>query len=321
MSLTIAPKTAIDDENQLLNHNPTTSRGKQLKMTTPSRFNLPDDWLVQQRPRTSNPDHIDKYYIEPGSGQKFRSLISVRRYLNGETRDYLPTERMISENKNTLFLDNKPNSGKLPDDWVVNQVRRTSNPNHVDRYYIEPHTGQKFRSLISVRRYLNEETRDYLPTERMISENKNSTGIKSRPKQKFRSARDYERHSIRENACRATPKVPKPTDYEGHSFRENACRATPKVPKPSDYEGHSIRENACRATPKDFERTHYWKKIKTGKDDITRPPTKVRWVLSGPGGFWNPFLNGSTVPASESEKTKWSEIFSISINEEVTNGY
>ncbi|CAI8592365.1 unnamed protein product [Vicia faba] len=277
MSLTIASKTAIDDEIQHLNHNTTTSRGKQLKMITPSRFNLPDDWLVQQRRRISNPDHIDKYYIEPGSGQKFRSLISVRRYLDGETRDYLPTERMITENKNTLFLDNKPNSGKLPDDWVVNQVRRISNPNHIDRYYIEPHTGQKFRSLISVKRYLNEETRDYLPTERMILENKNTTGIKSRTKQKFRPARDYE--------------------------------------------GYSIGENAFRATPKNFERTHYWKKIKTGKDDITRPPIKVRWVLSSPGGFWNPFLNGSTVPASENEKTKWSEEFSISINEEVTNGY
>lgn len=40
------------------------------------------------------------------------------------------------------------------------------------QYYIEPHTGMKFRSLVSVQRYLSEETRDYLPTKRMISENK-----------------------------------------------------------------------------------------------------------------------------------------------------
>ncbi|KAI5413359.1 hypothetical protein KIW84_057815 [Lathyrus oleraceus] len=163
---------------------------------------------------------------------------------------------------------------KLPDDWLVQQRRRISNPNHIDKYYIEPHTGQKFRSLISVKRYLNEETRDYLPTERMILENKNTACIKSRTKQKFRPVRDFEEDSI--------------------------------------------GENACRDTPKDFKRTHYWKKIKTGEDDITRPPIKVRWVLSGPG-IWNPFLNGSIVPASE--KTKWSEEFSISINEEVTNGY
>ncbi|RHN76052.1 putative DNA-binding domain-containing protein [Medicago truncatula] len=42
-------------------------------------------------------------YIEPHTGQKFRSLVSVHRYLNGgETKDYLSTERMISENKNTV---------------------------------------------------------------------------------------------------------------------------------------------------------------------------------------------------------------------------
>ncbi|CAL5200195.1 unnamed protein product [Lathyrus oleraceus] len=263
MSLTIAPNSSIDDENQHLNHNPTTSTGRELTIMTPSRFKLPDEWLVQRRRRISNPDHVDKYYIEPHTGHKFRSLISVRRYLNGDTRDYLPTGRMISENKNTL-----------PDDWLVQQRRRISNPNHIDKYYIEPHTGQKFRSLISVKRYLNEETRDYLPTERMILENKNTACIKSRTKQKFRPVRDFEEDSI--------------------------------------------GENACRDTPKDFKRTHYWKKIKTGEDDITRPPIKVRWVLSGPG-IWNPFLNGSIVPASE--KTKWSEEFSISINEEVTNGY
>jgi hypothetical protein len=68
-----------------------------------------------------------------------------------------------------------------------------------------------------------------------------------------------------------------------------------------------------------YEKNDSQKKIKTGEDDrgsihnLTRPPTKVSWVLSSPEGFWNPFLDDYVVPASE--KRKWSEAFSISINE------
>ncbi|RHN58450.1 putative DNA-binding domain-containing protein [Medicago truncatula] len=65
-------------------------------------FKLPEGWLVEHRPRPSNPDHVDRCYIEPHTGQKFRSLVSVKRYLNKETRDYLPTDRVISENKDTV---------------------------------------------------------------------------------------------------------------------------------------------------------------------------------------------------------------------------
>ncbi|XP_039688947.1 methyl-CpG-binding domain-containing protein 7 [Medicago truncatula] len=240
-----------------------------MNIISPSK--VPDGWLVEQRPRVSNPNHIDKYYLEPRTGHKFRSLASVQRYLNAETRDYLPTDRMISENKNTL-------SFKLPEGWLVEHRPRPSNPDHVDRCYIEPHTGQKFRSLVSVKRYLNKETRDYLPTDRVISENKDTTSIKSVTAQNFVSASVFE------------PR---------------------KFPSARDFEGPLIGENACRITPK--------KKIKTGEDDrgsihnLTKPPTKVSWVLSSPEGFWNPFLDDYIVPASE--KRKWSEAFSISINE------
>jgi len=64
---------------------------------------------------------------------------------------------------------------------------------------------------------------------------------------------------------------------------------------------------------KHSEITDSQKKLKTGEDDkgsihnLTKPPTKVSWVLSGPGGFWSPFLDDSVVPTSE--KTKWNETF------------
>ncbi|XP_024632942.1 methyl-CpG-binding domain-containing protein 7 [Medicago truncatula] len=223
---------------------------------------------------------------------------------------------------------------KLPDGWLVEQRSRPNrNPNHadiVDRCYIEPHTGQKFRSLVSVHRYLNGgETKDYLSTERMISENKNTTFIKSRKRQKFRCpSSDFEGRGLTgKNACRATPKVPKPSNGE------NTCRATPKLvskcgsgkrstPSMRSYENpveKSFSDAEDQTTPEpsiqstDSEITDSQKKIKTGEDDggsihnLTKPPTKVSWVLSGPGGFWSPFLDDSIVPTSE--KTKWNETF------------
>ncbi|WJX69551.1 methyl-CpG-binding domain-containing protein 7-like, variant 2 [Trifolium repens] len=221
---------------------------------------------------------------------------------------------------------------KLPDDWLVEHRPRLSNPNHIDRYYIDPCTGQKFRSLVSVQRYLNEETRYDLPTERMISENENITFIKSRTAQKCLSPRDFEAR-----------KVLSVKTFEGRLTGENACRETPKLvskygsgkrsaPSMNSYENpveksFSVEEDQATLKPSiqstNSENFDPQKKIKMGEDDrssihnLTRPPTKVSWVLSGPGGFWNPFLDDSIVSASE--KAEWSEAFSISINEGVTN--
>lgn len=274
-----------------LNRNLMNLREKELQIVVQSpssKVEVPDGWLVEQRPRPSNPNHIDRYYIEPHTGQKFRSLVSVQRYLNGgDTIDYLPTQsqRTISENNNNL-----------PDGWLVEHRPRLSNCDRVDRYYIEPRTGQKFRSLTSVQRYLTAEARDYLPTERMISEN--ATCIKSRTAQKLRPAKDFEGRL---------------------SFSaENACRATPKLV----FKCGSGKQSA--PSMKSYEKNDSQKQIKMGEDDrgsihnLARPPTKVSWVLSSPRGFWNAFLDDSVVPASE--KRKWSEAFSISINEGATSG-
>ncbi|GAU27212.1 hypothetical protein TSUD_108030 [Trifolium subterraneum] len=285
-----------------------TDKQEQLQMLIRSSpFKLPDDWLIEHRPRPSNPNHVDKYYIDPDTGHRFRSLVSVQRYLNGETRNNLPIERMTAENKDNIVL-RSPSPFKLPDDWLVEHRPRVSNPNYVDRVD---------------RRYLNEETRDDLPTERMISEIKNTTFIKSRTAQKCLSPRDFEAR-----------KVLSAKDFEGPLTGENACRATPKRSAPSMNSHENPVEKSFsvaedQATPKSSiqsmhsENFDSQKKIKTGEDgrgsihNLTRPPTKVSWVLSGPGGLWNPFLDDSIVPASE--KAKWSEAFSISINEGVTN--
>nr|POF02937.1 isoform 3 of methyl-cpg-binding domain-containing protein 7 [Quercus suber] len=52
-----------------------------IKSTSHSK--QPDDWVIEEKPR-SNANYagiIDKYYIEPGTGQQFRSLVTVERYL------------------------------------------------------------------------------------------------------------------------------------------------------------------------------------------------------------------------------------------------
>lgn len=95
----------VEMEHLNLNRNVMNLREKELQIVvqSPSKVEVPDGWLVEQRPRPSNPNHIDRYYIEPHTGQKFRSLVSVQRYLNGgETGDYLPTQRIISENNNNV---------------------------------------------------------------------------------------------------------------------------------------------------------------------------------------------------------------------------
>ncbi|KAL9674065.1 hypothetical protein QQ045_030332 [Rhodiola kirilowii] len=56
------------------------------KKREPSRdssFTLPGDWFVDQKTRTTGISRgtTDKYYHEPGTGHKFRSLVSVERYL------------------------------------------------------------------------------------------------------------------------------------------------------------------------------------------------------------------------------------------------
>ncbi|XP_057451559.1 methyl-CpG-binding domain-containing protein 7-like isoform X2 [Lotus japonicus] len=51
--------------------------------------------------------------------------------------------------------------------------------------------------------------------------------------------------------------------------------------------------------------------------NLSRPPEKVSWVLSGPGGYWNPFVDDTIVP--ESEMLKWSEAFGQSIHGGVNN--
>ncbi|KAL0460298.1 UNVERIFIED_CONTAM: Methyl-CpG-binding domain-containing protein 7 [Sesamum latifolium] len=162
---------------------------RHLSVSSPSRFRIPRGWGVEEVPRHDG-SRSDMYYYEPGTGRKFRSIREVERYLNGDTlfvcwflqssgyrRMLFSGEkssrcrRMIVSGGKLLRLDNELSQSHLaitasqraapaapfvlPDGWIVEEVPRKYD-HWTDKYYYEPHTGQKFRSLVAVERYLTE---------------------------------------------------------------------------------------------------------------------------------------------------------------------
>ncbi|KAL8141399.1 hypothetical protein V2J09_007420 [Rumex salicifolius] len=152
-------------------------------------FQLPDGWLVEvkHRPRSSINQTPDKYYYEPYTGKRFRSLVSVKRYLDGEQEPVPFSKASKTEDDGAMNLEVvrrivyngkmwKPDelevarrsedviptavqhklSSELPDGWIVEDVPRTHGLKS-DRFFLEPLTGMKFQSVPEVRSYLTDE--------------------------------------------------------------------------------------------------------------------------------------------------------------------
>ncbi|XP_065866468.1 uncharacterized protein [Euphorbia lathyris] len=126
-------------------------------MRNPS-LRLPNGWVVEEKRRNNikYAGTVDRTYIEPGTGKRFRSLISVKRYI-AERKLHAAT--LKPHQMAILPCNFKRNpSFRLPSGWDVEEKPR-NNINYagtVDRTYIEPGTGKRFRSLISVERYIAE---------------------------------------------------------------------------------------------------------------------------------------------------------------------
>ncbi|KAF5821507.1 putative methyl-CpG DNA binding, DNA-binding domain superfamily [Helianthus annuus] len=135
---------------------------------TTTKFTLPEDWFVEKVPRKSG-NTIDKYYHDPETGRKFRSLKDVERYLIGGS---IPTrsksKRPLYYEKMQDFEEDQDNEYRLinmttgsflstspflPEGWIVKEVPRKTG-DHFDKYYYEPGTGHMFRSLTSVKKHL-----------------------------------------------------------------------------------------------------------------------------------------------------------------------
>ncbi|KAJ0809250.1 putative methyl-CpG DNA binding, DNA-binding domain superfamily [Helianthus annuus] len=156
---------------------------------TTTKFTLPEDWFVEKVPRKSG-NTIDKYYHDPETGRKFRSLKDVERYLTGGSiptrskskRPYyekvvlfklVTSQTSFEHNSNDLlqmqdFEEDQDNEYRLinmnpgsflstspflPEGWIVKEVPRKTG-DHFDKYYYEPGTGHMFRSLTSVNKHL-----------------------------------------------------------------------------------------------------------------------------------------------------------------------
>ncbi|XVF68700.1 hypothetical protein PTKIN_Ptkin11bG0022500 [Pterospermum kingtungense] len=164
---------------QIMEHSPSSAMSR-------SPIKLPPGWVVEQRPRVNSaahPGRVDRYYYEPKSGRQFRSLTAVQRYLYVEMESTLTTQRVKPGNKNSMqIVPHVFRSGtpfKLPPGWVVEEKPR-SNLRYagvVDRFYIEPGTGRRFRSMLAVERYLAE-------MEASAGASKHSRDSGSRKKQK-----------------------------------------------------------------------------------------------------------------------------------------
>ncbi|XP_044483019.1 methyl-CpG-binding domain-containing protein 7-like isoform X4 [Mangifera indica] len=235
-----------------------TSRGLQIvDSTTSSVFQLPPGWSVKECHRInspSNPGRIDKYYYQPESGRRFRSLISIQKYLSRDTEDTIMPKRMKSDNKNYMqivpFNTKSGSSYGLPDNWVV-QERPRIRGRIIDKYYIETGTGLCLRSRIAVERYLA-----------------------------------------------AGKEVPSTSNAKS----DDQLTVCLMPSKNSSFEEKHSSDAAVNPSTLDFSSL----------------PAKVKWVLGGPvGNMWNPFVGESVVP--ESVKQEWFETFVDSIQLQATD--
>ncbi|CAN1847000.1 Methyl-CpG-binding domain-containing protein 7 [Linum perenne] len=231
-----------------------------------SQLGLPLGWFVELRPR-SDPSKFDKYYIEPQTGRRFRSIPDVQRYLERDPATPIAIKsRHDQSNMQTVPSAFKSGSQfNLPCDWLV-ELRPRSDGSRLDRYYIEPGTGRKFRSLVAAQKQVEE-------AEEL------RTGLKA-----------------------STPMV--------YTTRNEVTGKVKKFKRLADVgetstltqHGHSSNESLV-----DIEET------RTVKPSHCRSATRIKWVFNGQcDNMWSPSIDGSPVP--ESEVRGWSEAFVLSMD-------
>ncbi|KAK4363117.1 hypothetical protein RND71_018358 [Anisodus tanguticus] len=120
---------------------------------------LPDGWKVEVKARKKGKK--EKWYSDPSKGLEFCSKADVLRYLSS-------VDSNCSKNSDTKEMEKK-GTGKvsteaatsegLPSGWIKElKVRRKGRKIRKDPYYIDPVSGQTFRSMKQVSQFL--ETRE-----------------------------------------------------------------------------------------------------------------------------------------------------------------
>ncbi|XP_020260452.1 uncharacterized protein LOC109836839 isoform X4 [Asparagus officinalis] len=130
---------------------------------------LPAGWTIELKKRKSNclsKDKVDRYYVCPLSGKRYRSRLEVMRLLNNEMHDRPSKSSKVVHYRPSMSSkathDRPSTSSKvvkgerpewLPEGWLVEfRQRRVSRV--VDKYYIDPTHGYGLRSKKDVSRYL-----------------------------------------------------------------------------------------------------------------------------------------------------------------------
>ncbi|XP_035540903.1 methyl-CpG-binding domain-containing protein 7 isoform X1 [Juglans regia] len=319
---------------------PNRNAGRELQIaSTSAPFRLPDDWFVELKPRgstTSSTGRVDKYYYEPRTGQQFRSLVAVERYLRDKKQDTPTPDTVKARNENTLLQMQirdctiwSTSPFKLPDDWVIKEKPR-SNINYacvIDKLYIEPETGQQFRSLKAVERYVTE-AKENTATPKA---SQNSGSWKKNISSIIRSPRVVSKHWLEAEEDNITLKALKlcnrsKASPNSGSWKKNISSIirTPKVVSKhwleAEEDNITLKAlklcNCSKPSRKSGSRKKFVsnKGVNTSMLDCASPPAKINWVLSGPGGgnVWSAFINESIVP--DSVKQKWSEKFITTIH-------
>ncbi|KAI3788112.1 hypothetical protein L2E82_00777 [Cichorium intybus] len=139
------------NEYQLVNVTPAS-----FQSTSP--FKLPDGWIVEEVPRKSG-DHIDRYYYEPGTGQKFRSLIAVQKHI-AELEENAPLSVVLEElRENNLpiakafKLSNSIKNHGSYDSWKKSVMKKEegssfSSPPRKINWVIGSNGGQNWNAFI-----------------------------------------------------------------------------------------------------------------------------------------------------------------------------
>ncbi|KAL6195647.1 hypothetical protein ACLB2K_031265 [Fragaria x ananassa] len=227
--------------------------------------------------------------------RSFFPLVAVRRYLTGgqvarqATADKQVTvEKQATVDKRatmqiTPYTTRCSPSFGLPDGWKIEKKPRINTTySDSDKYYIEPGTGRRFRSLVAVERYLAEEN-EHTPLQALIPANKLTVSSgSSGQKKKIQSGKIVSKNSSHSNDCNSTLNASRLNTYSS----------------PAEHFSSPQKE-----FPPENSRTSHL-------NSSSRPT--IKWVLVDRGGNeWNPFMDDSMV--ADSVKQKWSEIFKSTI--------